>query len=108
MWALTPRLGPPHPLTKKMKIRLLRVLYIHPRWYLASILHVNGICEPERDQEVVQMEIYTVEVLSTVKTARLRSCRFPKGNSHIVLVHETDGCNEGYREIRSNLPLTGI
>jgi hypothetical protein len=52
------------------------------------------------------MKIYTIEVLSTVKTAIL-SGRFLKGDSHIIPGHETGSCIEEYREILSNLRLIG-
>lgn len=51
------------------------------------------------------MRIYTVEVLSTVKTAI--ESRFPKGDSRIVPGHETGGCIEEYHEILSNLRVIG-
>jgi hypothetical protein len=52
------------------------------------------------------MIIYTVEVLSTLKTAIL-SCRCPKEDSHIVPGHETGGYIEEYHEIPSNLQPIG-
>jgi hypothetical protein len=55
------------------------------------------------------MIIYTVEVLSTVKTAIL-SCRCPKGDrdSHIVPGHEIGGCIEESRGHRDQKKRPGV
>ena len=52
------------------------------------------------------MRIYTVEVLSAMRTAIL-SCRSVKGGNHTAPGHETGGCIEEYHEMLSNLQVIG-
>jgi len=106
MPALTVRLEPPRPLTKRTIIPLLPIPYIQPRWYSVSISHMRWIYEPQRYREVVQMGIYIVEAPSTVKIA-VQKFRFLKGCNHIVLSRETGGCSAEYHEIPSNLQVIG-